>query len=316
MEETKPIENIEQTGQTIPIQSKPTNRFLIGIIVLLFAALTSASTYFYLSWQKTAKITPPPQIKTEPTPTINSTSNWKTYTDTVNNLSFKYPPSWNIDQKKSTVTFHLKSDKKVFSIIYFPFDVPLPSGYPQNDRMETVIKSPIEIAGVQTTENLITWSKDVPVTGGQSAITIYISHNGYTLQIQLIDLTQKDIFHQILSTFKFTGQKQAKVCTNTKTYRSLEEALKEPDKVCYLDLSKKNLTKLSPDVLKLKNLNTLWLNFNKLTTIPVELSVLENLESIDLTGNPLDEKNGPSSEEIEKLFPNTKILFLRPMNLP
>lgn len=97
-------------------------------------------------------------------------------------------------------------------------------------------------------------------------------------------------------------------CKKTKVYISLTDALKEADKVCFLDLSKSNLTKLSPDVAKLINLQVLYLNFNDLKELPPEIGKLNNLISVDLTGNPLTENE---LGNIKKLLvrPKTKIVF-------
>lgn len=103
------------------------------------------------------------------------------------------------------------------------------------------------------------------------------------------------------------------ICSENKTYRSLEDALKEPNYVCYLDLSKKGLTELPPEVLQFPKLKSLYLNFNKIVTLPDEIVKLQDLTSIDLTGNPI------SFEEIQrlrKLLPKASIGKIEPMNPP
>lgn len=56
-----------------------------------------------------------------------------------------------------------------------------------------------------------------------------------------------------------------------KRFDNLEEALKNIDMACVLDLSGKELTNLPPDVSKLTKLNELSLKNNNITRFPVEL---------------------------------------------
>jgi Leucine-rich repeat (LRR) protein len=92
-------------------------------------------------------------------------------------------------------------------------------------------------------------------------------------------------------------------CTNQTVYRGLEglgQALKQPETVCHLDLSRSNLDQLPPQVLQLSNLESLYLNHNRLTHLPMGIRKLTNLNLIDLTGNPI-----PNSEldKVRKLLP-------------
>lgn len=102
-------------------------------------------------------------------------------------------------------------------------------------------------------------------------------------------------------------------CANKATYRSLEDALKESNRVCYLDLSNRNLTELPKEVLQFNNLQSLYLNFNKLTTFPEDIRKLKNLTSIDLTGNPITIEE---TDRIRSLLPKVNILNIQPMNIP
>lgn len=119
-------------------------------------------------------------------------------------------------------------------------------------------------------------------------------------------------------------------------FESLEQALKYPDSVWYLDLSLQKLKSLPPEIGKLKNLRVLNISFNHFTSLPETIGELENLEVLDISGNyalnrlpsslarlkklreiyVIDHRFPPS--EIAKLkswFPNAKI-YLQIEELP
>lgn len=74
---------------------------------------------------------------------------------------------------------------------------------------------------------------------------------------------------------------------NYRVYKSLEEALEaHPDSVFYLDLSGERLTELPKEVLTFKNLISLDLSRNKISTLPDSMEFL-NLEVLNLTKNKL-----------------------------
>lgn len=71
-------------------------------------------------------------------------------------------------------------------------------------------------------------------------------------------------------------------------FESLEEALKEPEKVYRLHLKKQKLTTFPMDVLKLPNLQELDLSKNKLKEIPEEIGQLTSLQILNLSRNKLE----------------------------
>ena len=72
-----------------------------------------------------------------------------------------------------------------------------------------------------------------------------------------------------------------------KVYTSLSEALKNPELVYRLDLTKQKLKTFPKDILKLYNLQELILAKNKLTEIPAEIGILTNLEILNIEKNEL-----------------------------
>ncbi|MCS6821973.1 MAG: leucine-rich repeat domain-containing protein [Microscillaceae bacterium] len=74
-----------------------------------------------------------------------------------------------------------------------------------------------------------------------------------------------------------------------KWFYSLEEALKEPEKVYKLSLTNPNrkLKSLSPEIAKLVNLQKLYLYNNDLTNLPNEITTFRNLQLLDVSNNKL-----------------------------
>lgn len=74
-----------------------------------------------------------------------------------------------------------------------------------------------------------------------------------------------------------------------KVYTNMEEALKHPDSVFRLDLSKKKLKEFPVEVLQLKELRELNLGRNSIEQIPDLIYQLANLQRLYLNNNKLKE---------------------------
>jgi len=72
-----------------------------------------------------------------------------------------------------------------------------------------------------------------------------------------------------------------------RTYRSLERALKEPERVYRLDLSGQKLKELPEGLFALVNLNALDLSGNKLKELPDRLAELKHLQELRVSRNKL-----------------------------
>jgi len=79
---------------------------------------------------------------------------------------------------------------------------------------------------------------------------------------------------------------QEEVDTNY-VYTNLETALKSPEKVYHLDLSKQKLEEFPMDIVKFTNLRTLNLFKNKIKTVPDEIARLKNLRELNIGHNKL-----------------------------
>lgn len=88
----------------------------------------------------------------------------------------------------------------------------------------------------------------------------------------------------------------------------LDDLVKVTGSVCYLDLSRVGLTEVPAVVFGFHSLKGLWLNCNRIASIPPDIANLAHLEFIDLTGNPVSE------HEVSKLkayLPQTNIIAMR-----
>lgn len=84
------------------------------------------------------------------------------------------------------------------------------------------------------------------------------------------------------------GQLLSQAALDTaRTYRSLERALAEPEKVLRLDLSGKKLREVPEEIRRLPNLNALDLSGNKLKELPPWLGELKSMQEFRASKNKL-----------------------------
>jgi Leucine-rich repeat (LRR) protein len=70
-------------------------------------------------------------------------------------------------------------------------------------------------------------------------------------------------------------------------FRSLEEALKNPDQVQRLHINRKKLNSIPTEIFRLTNLIELNLAGNKIEVIPDDISKLKNLKSLNIKNNKI-----------------------------
>lgn len=309
------------------------------ILIVLLIALTVGGYLLYQNQSKPA----PVQQATQPTPTPDETASWKTYKNDQFNFELRLPEDVQIKENQAgsnTIRFsnvykwedkEIDPDTKQYLDIFLFVSIvdpqidlkdwilkdatrPMPNG-----KIESQIKGEIQkykqgfvdgywyVGIVEEEDKYIVFKKDNKI--------FKFRLNGYQTGSSYKDNPNAEtILDQIISTFRFLDPSSiTNVCAAKKTYRSLEKALEEPNKVCYLDLSSKNLTKLPEEVLQFNNLQSLYLNFNKLTTLPEDIKKLKNLTSIDLTGNPITIEE---TNRLRSLLPKINILNIQQMNLP
>jgi Leucine-rich repeat (LRR) protein len=71
-------------------------------------------------------------------------------------------------------------------------------------------------------------------------------------------------------------------------FTSIEDALKDPDKVIKLELRKKKLKEFPVEILKFKNLQYLDLSKNNIKELPPEIDSLQNLQIFIISKNELE----------------------------
>lgn len=94
-------------------------------------------------------------------------------------------------------------------------------------------------------------------------------------------------------------------------FRSLEEALRQPDQVLRIDLSDQHLGHFPMELLRMKNLRELRLRNDDLRELPPEIGGLVELRVLDLSGNPLTLLPATFGElrELEELIINDNPSF-------
>ena len=161
----------------------------------------------------TPKPTPSPIVSASPTPTSDPTANWKTYRNETAGYSLKYPADM--------LVFCNYPNTKGLRLWQAPFDCPngndifyeiavienLPGEYKEYKKPSSARQ--INIDGMKATEKTYVYENtDGPLQSLGQSTEILIDNNGYTIQIQLLgnSLDKKNLFDQILSTFKFLEQ--------------------------------------------------------------------------------------------------------------
>ena len=87
----------------------------------------------------------------------------------------------------------------------------------------------------------------------------------------------------------------------TFVYTSIEEAMQHPEQVLKLELKKKKLKQVPPEVFQLPNLQYLDLSKNKIRELPDEIGQLKNLQYLALSKNEVQELN-PKIGELKNLY--------------
>lgn len=223
MEENLPQSQI--TVNPVPASAPPSpKKFPLNLIliILIFIAIFSAGAYIVIKNQSNKQ--PPPPTPTvqpsqiSPSPTIDETSNWKTYRDEKYSFQFLYPQD----------LFLKKSEKFPDSIFLTKYDIDIENGqnegpfalisimiWDKNDFLE-----PLNLLGLDKRENImVDGVKAVKVSGikpeGQYLAGIYYQQVFFSINDKIISLLFYEdpsnnikLLDQILSTFKFLDNEE------------------------------------------------------------------------------------------------------------
>lgn len=133
--DTQPIATDQQNlpvgadySQSVLPSSSSTSHILPIILSSLVTIFILVGGYF-LFMSKSPKYVPinppmptPSDVLASPTPIADPTANWKTYTNNVHKISFKYPTDWTLsskdDQEKFNASVNLTKDEATIHMIF------------------------------------------------------------------------------------------------------------------------------------------------------------------------------------------------------
>jgi len=235
------IPPIPQTPSSPPIPPPPaggTPKFplfpiLAGILLMI---LVATGTFFLGKSQNRPNTLSNPSTSSSPTssptiplsPTIDPTADWKTYNNTLNNFSFKYPPTWTIDatndQEKQNILIKLTKDDATITLYINLYGIGGVGRDYEGTPMTFNGKTVYEYKWIYPNNNTVSYglTDELKNTLGvfrmnnqtHSIVLTYPQEYEKTNKSKEI-LTE---FHQILQTFKFSDSTQAVDVSSWKTY--------------------------------------------------------------------------------------------------
>lgn len=210
--------NPEALNQTAPLPPRSNKVTIVALVLLFLILLGSTVLLAYQNMQLTEEIAGLSKPIPSPTPiiTLDPTANWKTYTNTVHNLTFRYPPSWAVDPRSNdtdalNATLIIKRDNATITMIFKLNGI----GGAGRDFTGT----PYSLSGLPLYLYTITNSYDHTLAVGltdsltQSLGVFEYQGNPYSIMLTYPDAiagsqNEKDLlteYRKILSTFTFTG---------------------------------------------------------------------------------------------------------------
>jgi hypothetical protein len=204
-----PHDEQSQTPQQPEKQKRKLNwkGFGIGIIAVIIIEFFAVS--MLNSPDPEIPIAPPNEpTKAQPSPTMDPTADWQTYTSSKSAYTFKYPKAWTAELlAPSMLTLNDKNkDTNIVTIVEQSMDTPLLEGEFETNARRDVTKRNIKvdnISGIEYTQTYIA-PKNSGIKPGHVVTYVVIERNDKRFVLHLEDRSQKQTFNQILSTFKFT----------------------------------------------------------------------------------------------------------------
>jgi len=200
--------------------------FLLILVAFLFVSLLFS---LYLNFNKSpAASIPTPTPNIVPTETTNETVNWKTYTNKIYNISFQYPSIFSVsDELPKTKTqggpktaLELTDSKNNYQISI----IINPAGFGPifADKKITLDYSPTE--GLFSTKVVPSTEEDNQYLSLDKKVLWYQFDNDLLSNLTILTFAAKSdtkletLTTQILSTFKFTDQKEEAALDVAKKY--------------------------------------------------------------------------------------------------
>jgi predicted small lipoprotein YifL len=209
---------VEQNQVPMPKRKSP---FVFIILLFFLVTLAAAGYYGYLYWQETNKKAPSPTTEPTPVETTDPTADWKTYTNTKYGYSFKHPSSWDTytigesaegtliigPQEKVDKVRQMQGNFGGGTFLVLTLNIKTEVVERKSNEYEQVTSKPISINNINGTKFDINIIQDEPgFNKGDKITSVVVKKDDIYIQIDLLDQTYKDIFDQILSTFKFTSK--------------------------------------------------------------------------------------------------------------
>jgi len=224
------------TPQFTPPQAKRSPLVLILFVVIIIAIFAAGGYYLGSSNLMLPQPIASPVTYTSPQPvaSVDPTAGWKTYTDEVNKITFKYPQNWYANPTSGTLT-----QSQVF-LDDHPFEIPTATEfatpiqihfnqyadtttnekkYSESTIEESVKRYKTYVFGndVKEANNLVVGGlKAVQLSGTGTGMLegIYLKSTFIQLdnRVLVIDLYNnknfEELYNQILSTFRFVEEKE------------------------------------------------------------------------------------------------------------
>lgn len=193
------------------------------LIVLLILTLIGTAGYFYWQNQNLKKEmaaqtwkaqATPTVVQPSPTPTLDLTADWKTFSFEPMGHIFKYPTGWTAAQCESGIYLFTQPtqrpgtscDTPPFGVVSITFDnKPIETGYLKSTNYVLSDEQKVTTSFGQATKRIIklVQMKEGPGPTNYFEIT-FKGTNGYYYLISTENSQYETVIDQILSTFKFT----------------------------------------------------------------------------------------------------------------
>lgn len=190
------------------------------LFIVLLGVIIIGGILIWQFWPESA--TPTPTVSPSPTPVVDETADWQTYSNGDYKFEMKYPENWKADKCSKTVVFGPKetieklvsngcavgSAKELIFTINFRTkqqyeEIIVP--FRKTDENKNVVLDKISVGGLEVSHYISNYIKDASMgfkTGDIITDVLVPVKDGY-LEITLLDNQYIDIYNKIIGSFKF-----------------------------------------------------------------------------------------------------------------